>query len=79
MLDQFLREEASPQVRAKLREATSAVMSGEPPGRRVLNFNRFDVTLEADTGAATIEDVLDTSSAGKLVLPLLSLLDVLSP
>jgi hypothetical protein len=54
-------------------------MSGEPPGRRVLDFNRFDVTLEADTGAATIEDVLDTSSAGKLVLPLLSLLDVLSP
>jgi hypothetical protein len=77
-LERFLELEGDEHARALLRQATAAVLAGEPPGRREFNFNTFDVTLDAEAGTVRLEDVLDTSEAGSLQLGLAEFLAALS-
>ena len=64
LLSAFLDTDATPDVRAMLRVAASEVLAGTPPGRRMFNFNCYDVTLDAEAGSVLLEDVLDASPAG---------------
>ena len=54
LLDQFVAEECTPHVVGVLRAQTSG-----GTGERYLTFNRFNVRLDLDSGAAVIEDELD--------------------
>lgn len=62
LLEQFLRDECTPHVRALLREAFNR--PNETAIRRRFEFNRFDVEFDYDTRQAKIIDDLDVTDAG---------------
>jgi hypothetical protein len=63
LVEQFVAEELTREVRQLLREA----MKRGPDGcklRDELHFNRFNVLLDFERGVATVNDELDVSPAG---------------
>lgn len=60
LLEQFLREECTPQICAHLQEAIAHPVA--PVSR--FELNRFEVTLQHDAAHVVLEDVLDASAAG---------------
>lgn len=66
LLDQFLAQECNPYVRGLLEEA----ILDKSTARSRFEFNRFEVTIERDTGEVVVEDILDDSKAGSQRVPL---------
>lgn len=64
LLEQFLSEECTPEVRMLVSADLRAGSSGSGPRRKRFEFNRFEVTFDLDAGDVLIEDVLDVTDAG---------------
>lgn len=64
LLNQFIVEECTPEVRDLLRNALEAGLSGTGPRRKHFEFNRFEITFDVDQGEVLIEDVLDVTEGG---------------
>jgi hypothetical protein len=59
LLEQFLTEEVTDDVRALLLGALSA-----PQRAPRFEFNRFEIAVQKDEGVVTISDVLDATDSG---------------
>jgi hypothetical protein len=77
LLDQFLEEDATPQVRQLLRNAISALDQSKGAQTREFTFNRFNLRIDATNGVVTLEDDLDTSEAGRIEIELPVFVDAL--
>jgi hypothetical protein len=66
LLDQFLKEDATPHVRDLLLRAIEELELSRPGAVREFTFNRFNVTIDSNSDMATLQDDLDTSEAGEL-------------
>jgi hypothetical protein len=66
LLDQFLSQECTPHVQRLLGEAIADMTTSNSR----FEFNRFEVTIERETGTVLLEDVLDASEAGTERVPL---------
>lgn len=60
-----MSEERTPYVRDLLRQNIEAAVVGAGPRRRRFEFNRFEVTIDADEDCILIEDVLDGTATGE--------------
>lgn len=70
MLEDLVVHECKPETRAMLLKAIGECTASGEPSRRRFEFNRFEVTLDARTSTARIEDVLDPSEGGELEISL---------
>jgi hypothetical protein len=70
LLEQFLAEECTPEVRDLLRTELERAKSGAGPRRKRFEFNRFEVAFDIDNGDVLIEDILDVAEAGTQRIPL---------
>ena len=77
LLEEFLEQEATPNVRELLRDAMEAGRSGAGPRRWEFNFDRFDVTFDLDEGDVLIQDDLDVTEAGSRRIPVAEFLAAL--
>lgn len=68
LLEQFLREECTPAVRALICGAASAAGAGL--ASRQFEFNRFNLVLDFEAGVAVLDDELDTGPAGSMRMPM---------
>lgn len=73
LLEQFLREECTPDVRKLVADA--AAHPDPVQSRQDFEFNRFDLVLDFDKGTATIQDVTDTSENGSMSVAISELLE----
>jgi hypothetical protein len=64
LLAQFISEECTPYVRDLVRAALAEVRSGTAPPTKRFEFNRFELTIDAEDGVALLEDVLDAGAGG---------------
>jgi hypothetical protein len=64
LLDQFLAEECIPYAQGLLNSALEAVETGTAPAKNRFEFNRFEVTIDAEKNEVVLEDVLDATDAG---------------
>lgn len=65
LLSCFLKEEVTDYVRGVL---LSAIKNEGGADKLTLEFNRFEVALNFNEGTAHIVDILDSSSAGELLI-----------
>lgn len=65
LLQRFLQDEASSQVRQLLLRHISDCRAGVVHGRRTFEFNQFDVTIDCESNMAIVEDELNVSPTGK--------------
>ena len=70
LLEQFLREEASPYVRGVIVDAVHEHDKCSNQAQKKFEFNRFEVTLDFIGDVALVEDVLDPASSGEVRLQL---------
>ena len=70
LLDQFMKEECTAYVRGLLLTALDAAQSGGSPARQRFEFNRFEVTIDANENLVALEDVLDPEASGAQNIPL---------
>jgi hypothetical protein len=70
LLDQILAEECIPYVRGLLNSALEAVKTGTAPAKNRFEFDRFEVTIDAEKNEVVLEDVLDATDAGKQTVAL---------
>jgi hypothetical protein len=70
LLEQFLAEECTPDVRDLVRTELERATSGAGPRRKRFEFNRFEVTFDINEGDVLIEDILDVAEAGAQRIPL---------
>ena len=70
LLEQFLHQEATPQLRKLLLEAISDLQDLHGPRVQEFTFNRFNVYLDAENGTAIVDDELDVSENSSLTLKL---------
>jgi hypothetical protein len=68
LLDQFLREEATPGICQHLLHEISTLGQAGQPSVRTYAFNRFNLHIES--GLVRLQDDLDTSEAGEIVIGL---------
>jgi hypothetical protein len=68
LLDQFLREEATPGLCQRLLHDISTLGQSGQPTVRAYTFNRFNLHIES--GFVRLQDDLDTSDAGEIVTSL---------
>jgi hypothetical protein len=73
LFEQFLHEECTANVRELIRNA--AAESDQGQARREFEFNRFNLSLDFESGTATIEDETDVSEKGSVSIALSELLD----
>jgi hypothetical protein len=64
VLEEFLRLDASPDVRILLRDALRDCEQGVQPMMRRFEFNQFEVSINGENQSVLIEDVIDTSDEG---------------
>jgi hypothetical protein len=64
LLEQFVEEECTPYVKQMISRALDAAETGASPALQHFEFNRFDLTIDAEEGMVTLQDVLDATAAG---------------
>jgi len=64
LLEQFLSEDATPQVRQLLLDSIATPDRSQGQGVREFTFNRFNVRIDWGKRVVTLEDELDTSERG---------------
>ena len=69
ILDRFLADEANDDVRGLLREALHDL---SVPLRR-FELNLFEVTIDHEARSVVIDDVLDATEAGTIIIPIAEL------
>lgn len=70
LLQQFLREECSPEFCEFLLKEIAALESSPRSSCREFNFNRFDLKVDVANGVALLEDDLDPSDEGRYAVQL---------
>ena len=65
LIQQFLREEATPEIRALLLRALDGRQSDANRQRQEFEFNKFDVLIDFQAGTVKIDDDLDISAGGE--------------
>ena len=70
LLEKFIRYEVDNHIRELI---LSAATSQEGPVIHTFEFNSFDLTLNIETGSATIRDMLDATATGVAEVPLAEL------
>lgn len=65
LIEQFLREEATDEVRALLLAAIDGWRTGKNRETQEFEFAKFDVLFDFAAGIVKVDDDLDTSAAGE--------------
>ena len=68
LLENCLREEATEHLRQLLLRHLSECKAGPATGKRTLEFNRLNVTIDVDRKQVTLEDDFDVGPSGHVVV-----------